>query len=292
MMPYLPLHLPPDIQRKVQMARHQSVITPQIARMALNCLDLTALTGNETEQDILKLCNQAVSYNLATVCVLPDKVKMAAQFLKGTGIKVATVINFPYGEKRTGRDHEYATVETTAEDVARAIAMGAEQIDIVQPHDTRPGHAQDILRAARLACPQHVTLKSILETASYTDAYDLANACFIAIASGVDCLKTSTGRHVNGGATLEAAAVLMQAIKKSGREIGVKISGGIGDAETCAQYIALQQIYFGANSVAPKRFRIGGSRVLNSLLAKLDVDNAFHIDQKLASANDAMSYEP
>jgi deoxyribose-phosphate aldolase len=96
---------------------------------------------------------------------------------------------------------------------------------------------------------------------------------FIAIASGADCIKTSTGKHAHGGASLDAVAVLLQAIKKSRRTIGVKVSGGIRSAEECAQYISLQQLFNGQNSVKAELFRIGGSTVLESLLQKLGVTN-------------------
>ena len=285
------LYLPPEIERKIQMAKNQSVVTPQIARLALDCLDLTALSGEETDNDIRKLCHQAITYRLTAVCVFPDKVKMASQWLKDTAVKVATVINFPYGDRRTNSD-ELATAETTAEDIARALAMGAMQIDIVQPHDTRPGHAQDIIRAARIACPKEITLKSILETASYKDTHDLANATLIAIASGADCVKTSTGRHAHGGASLDAAAILLQTIKQSGRSIGIKISGGIKTAEDCAQYIALQRSFFGWSSVQPDLFRIGGSQVLDNLLQKLTVSSDPRVRENMLPANDAFSPQP
>lgn len=285
------LHLPPDIERKIMMAKNQSVVTPEVARLALDCLDLTALSGKETDADIRKLCNKAITYHLMAVCVLPDKVKMAHQWLRGTDVKVATVINFPHGDRRTNSDN-FATAETTAEDVARAVAMGANQIDIVQPYDTRPGHAQDIIRAARLACPSDVTLKSILETASYKDSRDLTNAVLIAISSGADCIKTSTGRHVNGGASLDAAAVLLHTIKNTGRSIGVKISGGIKSAEDCAQYIALQRSFFGWNSVQPELFRIGGSQVLESLLQNLAVNSNPRLRDNEQPANDAFLPQP
>ena len=285
------LYLPPEIERKVKMAKNQSIVTPEIARLALDCLDLTALSGEETNEDIRHLCHRAIAYSLPTICVFPDKVKIASQYLKGTEIKIATVINFPYGDRRTNSD-AFMNAETTAEDVARAVAHGAQQIDIVQPYDARPGYTQDIIRAARMACPAGVTLKSIIETASYEDTYDLANAVLIAIASGADCIKTSTGRHAHGGASLDAAAVLLQTIKRSGRSIGIKVSGGIKSAEDCAQYIALQRSFLGWNSVHPDLFRIGGSQVLDSLLKNLALGSNRAIEDNLPSANDSFSPQP
>lgn len=285
------LHLTPVLERKVQMAKNQSIVTPEIARLAMDCLDLTSLSNQETDEDIRRICHRAIAYSLPTICIFPDKVKLAIQYLKGTDINVSTVINFPYGDKRTNSD-ELATVETTAEDVSRAVALGAKQIDIVQPHQMRPGYAQDMVRAARLACPADVTLKSIIETASYKDASDLENAALIAIASGADCVKTSTGKHVHGGATLEAAAIILQAIQKSGKQIGIKISGGIRSAEDCAQYIALQRSFFGWNSVQPELFRIGGSQVLDSLLKNLTLNTSRAIGENQLPANDAFSPQP
>ncbi len=284
-------YLPPDMVRKVQMAKNQSVVTPDIARLALDCLDLTSLSGKETDEDIRRICYQAITYSLPTICVFPDKVKMATQYLKGTDIIVSTVINFPYGNRRTNSD-DLATIETTAEDISRAVALGAKQIDIVQPYDARPGYAQDIIRAARLASPAEVTLKSILETAAYRDTDDLANAALIAISSGADCIKTSTGRHAHGGASLDAVAILLQTIKKSNRSIGIKISGGIKSAEDCAQYIALQRSFFGWNSVQPHLFRIGGSSVLESLLQNLTLDSFQRVGDNLSPANDEFSPQP
>lgn len=278
------LQLNPDLERKVRMARCQNIATPEIARLSLDCLDLTALKGTEDGADIRALCNKAITYDLPTVCVFPSKVVEATKWLRGTDVKVATVINFPFGDRRTDSEN-YITPETTAEDVSRAIAQGAAQIDIVQPHNIRPGYAQDIIRAARTACPNDITLKSILETASYKDARDLADACLIAIASGADCLKTSTGKHPNGGASLEAVAIMLKTIQSTGRSIGIKVSGGLSTTEDCAQYIALQRSFFGWNSVRPENFRLGGSHLLQKLLETLAVESVPRIDRTLSPAN-------
>ena len=262
------LYLTSDLERRVNMARNQSVVSPETVRQSLDCLDLTSLRGNETDDDIRQLCNKAMMYHLRAVCVFPDKVRVAAQSLRGVDVKVATVINFPdefYSDDRT----QDVTPELTAEKVSRAVASGATQIDIVQPRDVRPGFAQDVIRAARIACPKDITLMSILETASYKDSYDLADAALIAIASGADFLKTSTGRHVNGGASLDAAAILLQTIKKSGQAIGLKVSGGIKTAEECAQYMALQRSFLGWSGITNDRFAIGGSQVLDDLVRNI-----------------------
>lgn len=260
------LKLSPDLERKVFWARNQGVIVNrEVARLAMNCLDLTSVTGHETSDDIRKLCFDAIKYRLSSVCVCPDKVREASKILSGTGVKTATVINFPYGERRTGTN-ELCTPETVAEDISKAIAAGATQIDIVQPHISRGGFVVDILNAARMACPSHISLKSILETASYLNAADIKDSSSIAIACGIDCLKTSTSTHPNGGATLEAVAVMLQAIKESGKQVGIKVTGGLKETSDCAQYIALKHLFSGHNSINPSTFRFGGSGLLEGLL--------------------------
>jgi len=267
------LYLPADLKLRVGMARNQVITDLEPIRVALDCLDLTSLGGNETVIEIKELCLKAIKYDLAAICVLPDKVKTVAKHLKSTDIKCATVINFPYGDRRTGQD-ECATVETTAYDILNAISDGANEIDIVQPrNEFRPGFAYDMMRVARLACPKQISLKVILETATYTDTAALADSALIAIAAGADFLKTSTGVHSLGGATLEVAAVLMQIIKNRNFKVGLKISGGVNTAEDCVQYLALRKLFFSKSNINPEKFRFGGSRLLDNLIQNLSPDS-------------------
>ena len=265
------LVLPPHLMRKVQFARDQNRIkSNDILRTVLNCTDLTSLTGQETEQDIRLLCQKATLYGVASVCVLPEHVKTAVSYLKGTGIIVATVINYPYGNKRTGKDEE-VTTDTTKQDIESAIRDGAKQVDVVYPFTEPPCTARAILNAARKACPDSVMLKAILETAIYSNIEDLQEVSELAIACGVDCLKTSTGKHSLGGATPEAVAVMMDVIKRENRSIGIKITGGLSTIEDCIPYLALRKLFFGASNINPRNFRFGASRLLDNIVSEFSL---------------------
>lgn len=262
-MSHSPLRLGRTLQKKVDFARMQTVPSEDSIHTVLSCLDLTSLTGNEAPDDVQDLCLKSKFYELASVCVLPQYVRQASRELKGTDIKVATVINYPFGNKRTG-SNQTATTKTLAQDIWTALKDGAEQIDIVQPYTEHPGVANEFIRAARMVIPPYATMKVILETAAFNDTAALYDAALIAISSGADCIKTSTGKHPHGGATLEAAAVMLDAIAHSRKETGIKITGGISSLEDCLTYMALKKI-FSAHSINPSNFRIGASRLLDAL---------------------------
>lgn len=262
-------------QRKARFAMNAPA-TREIARKALDCLDFTSLRGNEDDAAIFELCDTAKYNHLFSVCLYPDHVSTAARALKESGVVIATVINYPHGNKRT-LSEEDASPESTARDVSRAIAQGAGQIDIVLPHEAyragRKNYARSLLAACKTACAGKVKMKVILETASFESLDDLGAACRFAISCGADCLKTSTGKHPNGGADLSRAAVLFDEAHRSDLT-GVKISGGITTVEQCAQYIMLARSIRGWNSINPSLFRIGGSNILKPLLNTLQYQPA------------------
>lgn len=170
--------------------------------------------------------------------------------------------------------------------------MGARQIDIVLSHENfRNGNvlqAGEILEACREACTDGVTMKVILETASFENSKSLISACRLAIKYGADCLKTSTGKHPKGGATLEAAAILMDEAQRSNRPIGCKISGGI-NIENCAQYMALARAMAkNWHVIQPSLFRIGSSSLLNDLL---DVMRQGEPNQEVVVQQERKSFE-
>ncbi len=268
-----------SLKTKIAWARN-AIGTPETAREAMDCMDATSLSGAEHKSDIQKLTSNAMCNNLASVCIYPEHVATANAVKtakKNNSLRVATVIDFPHGNKQTGSENE-ATTETVAQDVTKAIASGATQIDIVFPYEEflsqskGEGMAQELLSTCREACGDDATMKVILETAAFNTESKLREACKISIAAGADCLKTSTGKHPNGGATLETAAILMDEAHKSKRDIGVKISGGVQNNNDCAQYIALARSVFGWDSIRPEKFRIGASanKLLPDLLSSLD----------------------
>lgn len=266
------LLITPQLQRYVDFAKN-SHGTRETARQAMDCLDLTSLRGDEQKADILELCDLARHNRLASVCIYPEHVQSAARALKGSKVSVATVINYPTGMLRTLEDTT-ATPSSTTEDIKRAVAAGANQIDIVLPYAKfNAGNsfiAHSMLQSARETAGQGVTLKVILETTSFQNEERLRHACQLAIHWGADCLKTSTGKHKDGGATMEAAAVLLQEAFRAERRVGCKITGGIRTNDDCARYMTLARAIMGRwDAIKPDTFRIGASSLLEDLIRAL-----------------------
>lgn len=220
-------------------------------------LDLTSLNVNDTPASIKNLCEEAVTSrgNVAAVCVYPAFVTIAAMQLK-RAIPVAAVANFPHGTDNI--EDIIATIKT-------AIAAGAREIDVVFPyHQYLSGDvvgALQVIRDCKAACGD-VILKVILETGALELPDIIADVSAKVIAAGADFLKTSTGKIVVG-ATIDAAVVMLQAIKNAGKPVGLKVSGGIRTVAQAENYIALAEDIMGVNWVCPKRFRIGASKILS-----------------------------
>lgn len=242
------------------------------ARRCLAALDLTELSDAATEADIDALCLRAqTDYGAAAaVCVPPRFVARARSQLDGTGVRVATVANFPAG----GED-----ARALRQEIGAAIDAGAEEIDVVMPWkailDDRMEDAVALLSAAREEA-EGLTLKWILETGELKTPDAIALAAAMAIEEGgADFLKTSTGR-VATGATPEAVEILLDVISGSGHDCGIKISGGVREAADAAAYLAQadeamadfkdeDEPYW----ATPARFRLGASSLLDALLLQI-----------------------
>ncbi|WP_428699529.1 deoxyribose-phosphate aldolase [Stappia sp.] len=245
-------------------------MTPaEVARRALPLVDLTNLDDACTTADIDALCARAVTPHgsVAAVCIWPRHVVQAASLLAGSGVNVATVVNFPQG----GDDTLAVVAGTKA-----AIADGADEIDLVMPYRAfvagRRGFAEEQIRRVRVACGEAL-LKVILETGEIGDPLLIHAASNVAIAAGADFIKTSTGK-VKVNATLEAAEIMLTVIeelrREGGREIGFKPAGGVRTLDDAAAYLTLVDRLLGANWVSATHFRFGASGLLDALLAALD----------------------
>ncbi len=258
--------LPENLQDHVDAARLAKP-NAEIARLALDCLDLTSLKGDESNTDIQNLCEAAAKHNLASVCIYPQHVKQAAQLLKGTNIRIATVINFPDGIHRTGKS-DLINAQTIHEDIAQAITDGATQVDIVFPYGAflagATQYAQDAMMAAHKAAGS-TPLKIIMETSEFDNFETFRQACLIAAMAGPQALKTSTGKSAPDPQKLEKSA-LMMAIAAAHAPMGVKISGEVKTEEDCARYITLAQNLMEMDEIKPERFRFGASSLLGRLL--------------------------
>ncbi|WP_425089943.1 deoxyribose-phosphate aldolase [Stappia sp.] len=238
------------------------------AARALPLVDLTNLDDGCRPADIDALCQRAVTPHgpVAAVCIWPRFVGQAAAALAGTGVRVATVVNFPQGGDET--------LKVVAE-TRQAVADGADEIDLVMAYRAfvagRRGFAEEQIRRVRAACPE-ATLKVILETGEIGDPLLIHAASNVAIGAGADFIKTSTGK-VAVNATLEAAEIMLTLIEEVRRdsllEIGFKPAGGIRTVEDASAYLALADRILGPNWVSAASFRFGASGLLDALLAAL-----------------------
>ena len=179
-------------------------------------IDHTLLKQDASTEAIVKLCAEAKEYHFASVCVNPGFVPLAAKELKGTDVKVCTVVGFPLG----------ATLpESKAYEAKLAIEAGATEVDMVLNDSMAKEHnyayIEDEVRLVKKACGK-ILLKVILETCLLTDE-EISECSKACVRAGADYVKTSTG-FSKGGATVEAVRLMRAAV---GPNIGVKASGGI-----------------------------------------------------------------
>ncbi|MCG2725600.1 MAG: deoxyribose-phosphate aldolase [Elusimicrobia bacterium] len=189
-------------------------------------IDHTLLKANATQEEIGKLCEDARKYCFASVCVNPAYVMLANRLLRGSSVKVCTVIGFPLGS---------STPTIKAIEARDAIANGADEIDMVMNIGAlKSGNDSlvlDDIKAVRSATCGKI-LKVILET-SYLSKEEKIRACILAKEAKSDFVKTSTG-FGSGGATVEDIALMRETV---GLEMGIKASGGIKDANVAQAMI-------------------------------------------------------
>ena len=235
------------------------------ALRALTSMDLTSLGEDDTDDMIRDLCARAVTPrgHVAAVCVYDRFVPLARRELDGTGVRVATVCNFPHG----GPDAARAVAEASAQ-----VAAGAQEVDVVLPYKRYKAGRRDLaialLHQVREVCGREVLLKVILETSQLQSLKIIGEASRDAIEAGADFIKTSTGK-VPGGATLDAAAVMLETIRdmapKVGRPLGFKPSGGIRTVDQAAGYLYLADHILGPDWATPQTMRFGASGLLDDV---------------------------
>ncbi len=190
-------------------------------------VDHTMLKPNATQEEIGKLCEEARNFCFASVCVNPSYVAIAAQLLRGSGVKVCTVVGFPLGS---------TTSTVKAIEARDAMANGADEIDmVINIGALKSGNdamVYEDIKAVREATRGKI-LKTILETSLLSNE-EKVRACAAAKKAGADFVKTSTG-FGGGGATVSDIKLMRGAV---GPLMGVKASGGIRDAKTATDMIA------------------------------------------------------
>lgn len=262
-------NLPPALALAVEAAR-KAVSSREAATTTLHSLDLTSLNSTDTPESIdtmLAKADQGVNGTVAAICVYPQFLTQSFNKVAKKGIGIATVINFPSGK---------GELKQTADDVTAAIKAGASEVDIVLDYESflkdDREKAYELLAVARdAATAGGAKLKVILESSVFENYDDLYSASVLALQAGTDFIKTSTGKHATGGATLEAAAVMLQAIKDMESDAGIKISGGVKTVADGAQYIALVESMMGKGWIDKDHYRVGASGVMNDITKVLGV---------------------
>jgi len=181
-------------------------------------IDHSLLTPDLTEQEIIDGCKLAARYNVATVCVKPCHVRLAVEELKGTDVKVSTVVGFPHGSNLTAIKvaEAKAAMDDGAVELDMVLNIGAlcsGQYDFVR---------DDIQAVCEAAHAQGVKVKVIFENAYLSDEQKIL-ACKLSEAAGADWIKTSTG-FASSGATLDDLRLMRSNV---GPQVQIKAAGGV-----------------------------------------------------------------
>ena len=244
--------------------------TREVKKFLHSTIDLTTLAGADTEEKVAQLVGSVNDFegtedvpSVAAICVYPNFVKTVREVLAASGVQVACVSGaFPASQSFT---------EVKIAETALAIAAGADEIDIVL--NLGAFLSGDYLEASTEIEEQKATargalLKVILETGALKEPELIRRASILALFSGADFLKTSTGKEYPG-ADLRAAYILCSVLReykdKYGEQRGVKFSGGIRSAEEAVKYYTLVEAILGKEWLDNRFFRIGASSLVGSL---------------------------
>jgi len=233
---------------------------------ALKLLDLTELGDGCREDHVETLIQKAQTEHgpVAAICIWPQFVSIARRRLEGSPIRIATVINFPKG----GED-----VERAIDDTTEALKDGADEIDLVMPWRALLAGDEAIARSmiaeVHDAIDGEARLKVILETGMLPDAAAIRRAADLAIESGADFIKTSTGK-TERSATPDAVRTMLEAIKSADRTVGLKPSGGIRTIADASFYLGLVDEAMGPVWVSPSTFRFGASGLYDALIDAIE----------------------
>ena len=247
----------------------------EVKKQIFHCIDLTTLKCTDTEENVMKLTEKVNEFvdkypdldNVAAICVYPNMAEIVSDTLEADGVKIACVSGgFPSSQ---------TFMEVKVAETAMAIHSGAEEIDIVMPVGKflcgdYEGMCDEIGELKDI-CGEK-PLKVILETGALMTASNIKKAAILAMYSGADFIKTSTGKEAVS-ATPEAAWVMCEAIrdyyKETGRKVGFKAAGGIDTVKKALAYYTIVKEVLGEEWLNNGLFRIGTSRLTNLLLADI-----------------------
>src|SRR5579862_5391779 len=251
---------------------------------AISCMDLTTLSGDDTEERVRRLCAKAkhplqqelvqklgieeLDIKVAAACVYHTFVETAVHALEGSGIRIAAVsTGFPAGLS--------PLAERVAE-IRRSLEAGADEIDVVitRAHvfGGRWQALYDEVAAFRQACGA-AHMKVILGSGDLLTLRNIARASFVAMMAGADFIKTSTGKEPTN-ATLPVSLVMLRAIREyaqqTGMAVGFKPAGGIRTAKQSPDWLALIKEELGQSWMRAEMFRFGASGLLGDIERQLE----------------------
>ncbi len=210
-------------------------------------LETTILKPEGTRQEVIQLCEQAISYGFVVACVHPQYVSLAKSILRGSPVMVMTPVGFPFGANTT------ATKVFEAKD---AIQNGADELDMMIFMGAFKDGLYDVVRddiRAVVEAAEGRTVKAIIET-GLLSRDEIVTACHLAVEAGARFVKTSTG-NVLRGATVEDIRIMREAV--AGSNCGVKASGGINELDQVLAFIEA-----GATRIASR----SAAHIVDSLL--------------------------
>jgi deoxyribose-phosphate aldolase len=251
---------------------------------AITCMDLTTLSGDDTEERVRRLCAKArrpiqhelekqlgieqLGIKVAAVCVYHTFVETALRALDGSGIRVAAVsTGFPAG---------LSPFEERVAEIRRSVEAGAHEIDVVITRAHVLGGKwpalYDEVATFKIACgPAH--MKVILGTGDLLTLRNVARASVVAMMAGADFIKTSTGKETVN-ATLPVGLVMTRTIREyaqeTGRAVGFKAAGGIRTAKQALEWLSLMKEELGSSWLNAELFRIGASGMLADIERQLE----------------------
>ena len=249
--------------------------TEEVKKFLFNCIDLTTLSSSDSDESVMHFTEKVNQFddefpdlkNVAAICVYPNFAPIVKDTLEVDGVNIACVSGgFPSSQ---------TFIEVKIAETAMAISQGANEIDIVISVGKFLSGAYeemcDEIEELKAVCKDN-HLKVILETGALKSASNIKKASILAMYSGVDFIKTSTGKQ-QPAATPEAAYVMCEAIKeyyqKTGRKVGFKPAGGINTVNDAVVYYTIVKEVLGEEWLSNEWFRLGTSRLANLLLSEI-----------------------
>lgn len=261
---------------KTLLEKHEKEnFTPEVLKEIHGFIDLTSLTSIDTKESIWKLVERVNDFegtrpdvpNVAAICTYPLFVDTVKEALSAENVKIASVAaGFPSSQ---------TFMEIKIAEVSMAVMQGADEIDVVinlgyfmeENYEDIAEELQEIKD-----CCREAKLKVILETGALLTPENIRKASVMALYSGADFIKTSTGKGYPG-ATPEAVYTMCQVLKKyhsiAGRKAGIKVSGGVRTAEEAVRYYTIVKEVLGKDWLTKDLFRIGASSLVEDIEQRL-----------------------